>query len=98
MRGNATLPFHSTGTYPCQCCRYSSIGWGNRDRLLTHSTTSSPSSRRYASTDGFEPPSSLNVPIANAGCRRRTPSIVRVQLSSDVELSSCASTLTDEQP
>src|SRR5256886_13407983 len=69
------------------------MGWGKRDRLLTHSTTSSWNSRMYASTDGFEPPSSRKVPTANDSCRRRTASIVRVQFSTEAGLSRCASTL-----
>ena len=96
MRGNSTCPVSSTGVQPFQCCRFSSMGCGNRDRLLTHSTVSpsSGASRTNASTDGFDPPNSWNVPIANASCRRRTASIMRVKLSSDVEVSRCASTLT----
>ncbi len=36
--------------------------------------------------------------MANASCRRRTASMVRVQFSSEVELSRCASTLTAWYP
>src|SRR5919112_2076589 len=85
MRGKLTCPVSSTGVYPFQCCRLSSMGCGKRDRLLTQSTTSSPVSRRNASTDGLEPPSSRNVPTANASCRRRTASMVRVLVDRQVE-------------
>src|SRR4029453_8030886 len=54
MRGNSTYPVISTGVYPFQCCRLISIGCGNRDRLLTHSTTSPSDSRTKVSTDGFD--------------------------------------------
>src|SRR2546429_2064814 len=93
MRGNGTRPVNSIGVYPAQFCNGSSIGCGKRDRLLTHSTASSLYSRRYASTDGLEPPSSRKVPTAKDSCRRRTASMVRLQLSTEVGLSFCASTL-----
>src|SRR3954468_5449856 len=102
MDRNSTCPVVSTGVWPVQCCRFSSIGCGKRDKLFTHSATSlrpsSSSSRTYVSTDGLDPPSSRNVPVANASWRRRTASMVRVQLSSDDELSTCASTFTDWYP
>src|SRR5215472_9927417 len=93
MRGNGTRPVSSIGVYPDQLDRLSSHGCGKRDRLLTHSTTSFSYTRRYASTEGLEPPRSWNSPMPKDGWRLRTASKVRVQLSSEAELSRWASTL-----
>src|SRR3954462_15363317 len=72
MLGNRTPPVSSTGVHPRCADRSSSTGCGNRDRLFTQSTTSSPPSGRrhwrlYASTLGLDPPRALVRPHPRVG-------------------------------
>lgn len=84
---------HSTGVAPSNLRRSSSTGWGKRERLLTHITRSSPSSRTNASTLGLEEFSSVNSPRPNTGWRLRISIIRLVKWSSEPACFCCASTL-----